>query len=169
MKRPTRSAIDLRELTALAVLAALMIALQVALAFLPNIELVTLLVILTTLHFGKKAFLPIAVFVLAEGLIYGFHIWWISYLYVWPILALLVLALRSRSHPALWAVLSGFFGLFFGTLCAIPYFITGGWGAGFGYILSGIPFDILHCVGNTVSTALLFYPMDLALKKLLPK
>ena len=64
MKQPTRSAFKLRELTALAVFAALMIALQVALAGLPNIEMVTLLIILATVHLGHKALLSVAVFVL---------------------------------------------------------------------------------------------------------
>ncbi|MBQ8893722.1 MAG: hypothetical protein IJ043_04860 [Clostridia bacterium] len=167
MKRPTPSAFKLRELTALAVFAALMIALQVALAGLPNIELVTLLIILATLHFGPKALLSVAVFVLVEGLIYGFHLWWINYLYVWPILVLIVLALKRWSHPILWAIVAGIYGLAFGTLCSIPYFITGGWGAGIGYIVSGIPFDIPHCIGNTASVLLLFYPLDHVLKKVL--
>ena len=167
MKRPTPSAFKLRELTALAVFSALMIALQVALAGLPNIELVTLLIILATLHFGPKALLSVAVFVLVEGLIYGFHLWWINYLYVWPILVLIVLALKRWSHPILWAIVAGIYGLAFGTLCSIPYFITGGWGAGIGYIVSGIPFDIPHCIGNTASVLLLFYPLDHVLKKVL--
>lgn len=169
MKQPIPSAIKLRELTALAVFAALMIALQVALAGLPNIELVTLLIILATLHLGKKALLAVAVFVLVEGLIYGFGLWWINYLYVWPVLVLIVLALRRWSHPLLWVIVAGIYGLAFGTLCSIPYFITGGWGAGIGYIASGIAFDIPHCIGNIALTALLYYPLNLVLKKVLPK
>ena len=169
MKRPTPSAINLRDLTALSVFAALMIAFQVALAGLPNIELVTLFIILVTLHYGKKALLSVAVFVLAEGLIYGFHLWWISYCYVWPVLVLTVLLLKKWSHPLLWAVAGGFFGLFFGTLCSVPEFIAGGWGAGFGYIIAGIPFDLIHCISNAVLIGLLFYPLNRLLTRILPK
>lgn len=169
MKRPIPSAIKLRELTALAVFAALMIALQVALAQLPNIEAVTLLIILATVFMGPKALLAVAVFVVAEGLIYGFHIWWINYLYVWPLLVLAVWGLRRWSHPLLWAVVAGFFGLLFGTLCSIPYFITGGWGAGIAYIIQGIPFDLAHCIGNVASALLLYYPLERVLCKVLPK
>lgn len=169
MKQSTPSAFKLRELTALAVFAALMIALQVALAGLPNVELVTLLIILATVHLGHKTLLSVAVFVLVEGLIYGFGIWWFNYLYVWPILVLIVLALRKWSHPILWAMVAGIYGLLFGTLCSLPYFITGGWGAGIGYIVSGIPFDIPHCIGNVALTALLWYPLNFVLKKVLPK
>lgn len=169
MKQLIPSAIKLRELTALAVFAALMIALQVALAGLPNIEMVTLLIILATVHLGKKSMLSVAVFILVEGLIFGFGLWWINYLYVWPLLVLIVLALRKWSHPVLWAMVAGIYGLSFGTLCSLPYFITGGWGAGIGYIVGGIPFDIPHCIGNIALTALLWYPLDLVLKKVLPK
>ncbi len=168
MKRPTPSAFNLRQLVALAVFAALMIALQVGLSFLPNIEVVTLLILLATLHLGAKALLSVGVFVLMEGLIYGLHIWWINYLYVWPLLVLVVLALRRWSHPLLWAVVTGFFGLLFGTLCSLPYFITGGWGAGIGYIVAGIPFDLIHCVSNVLLVLLLFAPLDRVMKKILP-
>ncbi len=169
MKQSTPSVFKIRDLTALAVFAALMIALQVALAGLPNIEMVTLLIILATVHLGAKSFLSVTVFILVEGLVYGFGLWWINYLYVWPILVLIVLALRKWSHPVLWAMMAGIYGLSFGTLCSLPYFITGGWGAGIGYIVGGIPYDIPHCIGNIVLTALLWYPLDLVLKKVLPK
>lgn len=169
MKQPTPSAIKLRELAALAVFAALMIALQVAMAQLPNIEPVTLLIILATLFMGPKSLLAVFTFVLVEGLIYGFHIWWINYLYVWPLLVLVVWALRRWSHPLLWAVVAGAFGLFFGTLCSIPYFLTGGIGAGIGYIIQGIPFDLVHCISNIAIVALLFYPLEKVLARVLPK
>lgn len=169
MKRPIPSVFKLRELTALAVFAALMIALQVAMSQLPNIEPVTLLIILATVFMGPKALMAVFVFVLAEGLIYGFHIWWINYLYVWPLLVLIVWALRRWSHPLVWAVVAGFFGLFFGTLCSIPYFFTGGAGAGIAYIIQGIPFDLIHCVSNIAIVALLFYPLEKVLAKVLPK
>ena len=103
----------------------------------------------------------------AEGLLYGFGIWWFNYLYIWPLLVALVMPLRKWSHPVLWAIVAGLFGLLFGTLCSIPYFITGGPGAGFGYIVSGIPFDLVHCAGNFVSVLILFYPLDQVLKKYL--
>lgn len=159
MKRSTRL-VDIREITVLALLAALLVAQQVALSALPNVELVTMLVILATVHLGWKVLLSVAVFIILEGFVYGFGMWWLNYLYVWPILVVLVMALRQYSHPALWAVVAGVYGLLFGVLCSVPYFLTGGWAAGITYIIAGIPYDITHCIGNTVLTALLFYPLD---------
>ena len=65
-----------------------------ALAFLPNVELVTLLFILYTLTFGWKVLLVVPAFILLEGCIYGFGLWWVMYLYVWPLLVLLTWLFR---------------------------------------------------------------------------
>ena len=69
-------------------LAAILLIGQVGMAFLPNIEPVSTLIILYTLTHKKYTFYIIYVFVLLEGILYGFGIWWISYLYIWSILAL---------------------------------------------------------------------------------
>jgi len=164
-----RSVLSVREMTILSLFAALMIALQVAMASLPNIELVTLLIILVTVHLGWKALFSVAVFVLVEGLIYGFNIWFINYLYVWPILTLIVMALRSQSSVLLWTIVAGFYGLLFGTLCSVPYFLTGGWAAGISYIAAGLTFDLAHCAGNIVSVLVLFTPLDKILRRCLTR
>ena len=61
-------------------LTALLFAGQVGMQFLPNIEIVTLLIILYTRTFGKRVFAVIYAFVMLEGLFYGFGIWWVRYL-----------------------------------------------------------------------------------------
>ena len=76
----------LRDLCLMAVLGVVMFVSQVALAFLPNIELVSLFVILFTLVFRKRVVGALGVFILLEGLVYGFGFWWLNYLYVWPCL-----------------------------------------------------------------------------------
>ncbi len=167
MKQPIQKGKALQDLTALAVFAALLIAVQVGLSFLPNIELVTLLIILMTKRFGWKSMLSVWVFVLVEGLIYGVHIWWINYLYIWPLLVISVLLFKKLDHPLPFAILAGGYGLLFGTLCSIPYFLTGGLGAGFGYIISGIPFDLIHCISNFLLVLLLYKPLTFTLNKIL--
>ena len=76
-----------REIVTMGILSAILLAAQVSLGFLPNIELVTLLLIVYTLVLKKKVFFVIYVFVLLEGMIYGFGLWWINYLYVWSVQA----------------------------------------------------------------------------------
>lgn len=155
-----KNKISAREIIILGLMGAILIVVQVALAIIPNIELVSLLIVVFTLAAGKKVFYAIYVFVLVEGLIYGFGIWWINYLYIWSILAVVVLILRKNESTLVWSVVSGLFGLFFGTLCAIPYFFMGGLGAAVSYWVSGIPFDLLHCGGNIIAALFLFRPAN---------
>lgn len=140
-------------------IAALMVATQVALASLPNIHLVAVFVILAALLFGWKALYSVYIFVVLEALIYGFSMWVINYLYVWTVLAILAILLRKNRSRLFWAAVSGVFGLFFGALCAIPYVITGGWAAGFAYWVAGIPFDLIHCASNAVLAFILLMPL----------
>lgn len=53
-----------REIVTMGILSAILLAAQVSLGFLPNIELVTLLLIVYTLVLKKKVFFVIYVFVL---------------------------------------------------------------------------------------------------------
>lgn len=154
------------QLVTMGALSGILLAGQLGLAFLPNIEVVSTLIILYTLTYKKRVFPVILTFVLLEGIVFGFGIWWISYLYVWNILALITLALQKMDSALLWAVVSGAFGLLFGALCAIPYLITGGPGAALAYWSAGIPYDILHCGGNFVLTLVLYRPMLRLLKYL---
>lgn len=155
-----------RELVTMAFLTAIMFVGQVGMAFLPNIEIVSLLVILYTQLYRKKVFLIIYLFAFLEGVIYGFGIWWINYLYIWSILAVVVLLVPKKQPVPVWAVISGIYGLSYGFLCAIPYYITGGAGAGFSYWVTGIPFDILHCVGNVGVTLVLYKPVSAILRRM---
>ena len=77
-----------KDLAVVSLLGAAMFVVQVALAALPNVELVSLLVIVGTLAFRRRAVYAIYVFAILEGLVYGFGVWWVMYLYVWTILLL---------------------------------------------------------------------------------
>ncbi len=153
------------DIVTLGLLSAILLLGQLGMAFLPNIEPVTVLLIIYTLAYKKKVFFIIYAFVLMEGLIFGFGIWWISYLYIWSILALIVLIFRKNDSVIIWAVTAGAFGLLFGALCAIPYLISGGPGAALAYWAAGIPYDILHCAGNFVLTLILFRPASYIINK----
>lgn len=113
-----------KNITLIGVMVATLEVAKFALSFLPNVELVTLLIMLYTLYFGRKIIYVIPVFVLIEGIVWGFGIWWIMYLYLWPLLALITYLFRKTESVIFWAVLAGVFGLIFGALCAIPYFLS---------------------------------------------
>ena len=166
INKKTESTFTIRDIVICGMFSALLLVLQVALAILPNIELVSLFVIVYTLVFKRKTLVIIYTFALLEGLFYGFGIWWFMYLYVWTILYIIVCAFRKNDSSVFWAVTGGFFGLIYGALCSIPYLIAGGIGAGITWWIRGIPYDILHGVGNFIIILILFRPIYSVLYKM---
>ncbi|MBR3239185.1 MAG: hypothetical protein IKF99_12180 [Oscillospiraceae bacterium] len=162
MSSPSRSAGKLRaiEITTLSLMGTLIFAAKFALASLPNININAVLIILTTIFFGWKALYSVAIYVLLEGLIFGFQIWWICYVFIWPLLVAAAMLFRKNDSAVIWAVIAGFWGLGFGPLMYIPYFcILGGWKGFWLMWLNGIPFDLIHCAGNFTFTLALYRPL----------
>ena len=142
-----------------AILGAMTFAAKYVMSFLPNIEPVSLMVILFAVVFGWKWVYPVYLYVALEILFYGISLWNINYLYIWALLAVAAMYLKKIRHPLGWALLSGIFGLLFGALCGIVDIFIGGFGYALGKWISGIPFDLMHCGGNFVIALLLFNPL----------
>lgn len=157
--------LNIHTLVLIGVMVATIEACKWALSFIMNVEIVTLLIILYSLFFGKKVFYAIYAFVFIEGILYGFGIWWIMYLYVWTLLALITMLFRKQQSLLFWSLLSAFYGLIFGALCSIPYFFAGGAAMAFSWWISGIPADILHGVSNFILCLILFTPLKTVLQK----
>ena len=138
---------------------------QVIMASLPNVEIVSLLIILVTQKFGLKALYSVYIFVVCEVLTYGIHIWVINYMYIWAILCITVFLVHSIDNAVIFGLIAAIYGLLFGTLCSIPYFITGGTAMGISYIISGFWFDIVHCVTNLILTVILYPPLKRVMDK----
>lgn len=166
MNKTEAPILKIKDIVLIGMMSAILITVQVSLNFLPNIELTTLLIILFTLLFGKKALFIIYIFTLVEGLIYGFHIWWLNYLYIWTILFIIVRLLRKNDTAFFWAVISGIYGFSFGALCSIPYLFIGGIKSATAYWVSGIPFDLIHGIANFLLMLILFHPINYILKKI---
>ena len=137
---------------------------KLALSFIPNIEIVTLLHALYGYVFGIWGVLASLVFICIEPLIYGFNTWVVSYFLYWPFVSLLFwmlafLRVRNRWILTLVAVimtvwfgvltslveiglLSGFFEDFFARFSV--------------YYLRGIPFYAAQILCNAVVFPLLF-------------
>ena len=156
----------IKDIALIGMMSALLLILQIALSFLPNIELVSLFIILYTLIFGRKTLFIIYVFVILEGLVYGIGLWWFNYLYLWLVLYFIVRIFHKINSTFLWALISGVYGLGFGALCSIPYFITGGFPSGLAYWVAGIPYDIMHGLGNFAVALILFKPLYYILNKI---
>ncbi len=156
-----------KQLVQTAILGASLYVVQVAFSFIPNVEFVSLLILLYTIVFPNLSLMTIFVFILLEGLQWGFGLWWWSYLYVWPILYFLVKGLKKyvkQDDSLSWAIILGFYGLIFGSLFAIVY-IPVSLSYAFIYWISGIVFDIIHGISNFIVCVLLFKPLFYVLMK----
>ena len=155
----------LRALCLMALMGVVLAASKEALAFLPNFELVSLLTVLFTLAFGRYVAGALGVFLLLEGLLYGFGLWLAMYLYIWPLLALLTWLCRRLDKAWQWALFSGGFGLCFGSLCALAYLPFGGPSVAIAWAVAGLPFDLLHAGGNFLLALVLYRPLRCALAR----
>ena len=77
---------------------ALLVVSKQAMSGLPNLEPVSLLIILFALELPRETPGAITVFILLQGVLYGFGLWWVMYLYVWYLLALLAWLLRRMDY-----------------------------------------------------------------------
>lgn len=148
-----------RELALLGLLGAMLFAAKLAMAQLPNIEPVSLLVMLLAVCYGWRGLYAVYIYVFLECAVWGLGLWSIAYLYVWLILFCLARLLRRMESPLGWATLSGCFGLLFGGLCALVYWAAGGWAAAISWWVAGIPMDLIHGTGNFAVALILFKPL----------
>ncbi len=157
---------SVKTMTRVALLSAVLYVSKLALDFLPNIEVVTLLIILYTLMLGKETFAIVMVFNLFQGLQWGFGLWWVSYMYTWPALCLIVLLLRRliKEEFLLWSVIAGSYGLLFGAFFALAYLPLDP-GYALTYWITGLTWDVWHAVVNFILMAVLGKPFYKILKQ----
>ena len=161
-----KNGLSLGEVVLFGILGALTFALKFAMAALPNIEPVTLLMMVFGAVFGLKALYPCYVYVAMEILTFGIGTWNVNYLYIWAIIVVVAWLMRKTEQPLAWALLGGVFGLFFGAFCAPVDVVIGGWSYAVSKWISGIPFDALHCGGNFVMALIMYKPLRKLLEKL---
>ena len=161
-----------REIVVFAMLGALMFATKKAMEALPNIHLLGMLTMAYTLTFRQKALIPLYLYVLLDGLCYGFGMAWIPYLYIWTLLWGVTMLLPRRMPPkrasVVYPLVCAAHGLLFGTLYAPAQILMMGMSlkAGLTWILYGLPFDALHAAGNFVF-GFLVLPLSELLTKLM--
>ena len=151
-----------------AIMTALLTTGKLVLSFIPNVEIVSFMILMFCLYFGRKTFISVAAFVVIEGLLYGFNVYWFGYVYIWPLLCALGLLIRKRASLFSLTVLTTLFGLFYGFLFSFVYIFTGRPNPGLGFALtwwmSGIPYDLIHGAGNFAVMLCLYAPVSKVLK-----
>ena len=158
--------LTIQQIALFGMLGALTFGAKFVMSYLPNIEPVSVLVMVYAVTMGKKGLYPIYLYVMLEILVYGLGTWNFNYLYIWAILFFAAYAMRKQTHPLPWALLSAGFGLLFGLLCApVDVFAYGAAFAASKWV-TGISFDLMHCGGNFVMALVLFVPLRKLLDKL---
>ena len=139
-----------RRLVRIAMLGASLYVAQLALAVLPNVEIVSLLIVIFTLLFKRDAIYMCLVYVMFTGFQWGFGLWWFTYLFVWPLFSVVVgrLAGMISDNWQVWSFVLAVFGLMFGFLFALPYIVLISPKYALAYWVAGIPWDIAHCIAN---------------------
>lgn len=162
--------LKLKNIVALALIAALMCVGDFAMEWLPNIHFVGVLIVISTVVYRKYALLSIGVYVLIQGIMCGFSMWWIPYIYVWTILwgaiMLIPQKLSEKVKYVLYIIFCTMHGLLFGILYAPWQVIMFGLDlkGALAWVAAGIYFDLLHGAGNFVLGTLLIYPMTKILR-----
>ncbi len=177
MKRRSDNSFSVMDIAQIGMMVAVIEVSKLALSSMPNIELTSFWLIMFTLFFGWKIVAVVPAFILIEGAIYGVNLWWVMYLYAWPLLVLITWFFRKNTSARVWAVISGIFGLCFGGLCSIPYFFIGffsggvsaGLSSAFTWWVAGIPWDFIHCAGNFVIMLVLYHPVSRAMKRVVSR
>lgn len=150
----------------------LMFASKQIMAVLPNVHLLGMFVMLVTITFRLKGLVSIYVFVFLEGLLGGFSLWWIPYLYVWTILWAVTMLLPKRmsttAKAIIYPIVCALHGFAFGILYAPAQALLFGlnFEGAVAWVITGLPFDIIHGISNFL-VGLFILPLSALLQKIL--
>ena len=138
---------------------------------LPNVHLLGMFTMLFTITYGKKALIPIYIYVFLNGLFAGFNMWWVPYLYIWTILWGITMLLPKNMpkkfscivYPVVCAIHGFAFGILYSPAQAVMFGLD--FNGMIAWIIAGLPWDALHGVGNFCAGSLIL-PLAELLKKL---
>lgn len=162
--------LTVREITVFAMLGALLFGSKILLEAVPNVHPVTMLIMVYTIVYRKKAIFPILIYLVLDTVKWGFATM-VPYWYIFPLVWLATLALPKRLSgwklQAAGTVICTLFGLAFGVLYA-P------WQAVLMHlnlqkmllwIAAGFYFDLMHAAGN-LAASFLILPLVRLLQKI---
>ena len=157
------------KIVRIAFLSALLIVSKEILSFIPNVELVTVLLMAYTYNLKRSESLYIVfIFTITQALLYPPHLWIITYLVVWSILVIITDYLKRKNVSLLvlsiWAAI---FGLSFGFVDSIIQSVVYGIHTFKALWIRGLPWDFVHAISNYLTVLILFKPIVKTLNKAL--
>ncbi len=162
-----------KDIAVFAMIAGLMFASKKLMELLPNVHLLGMFIVSITVIYRYYALIPIYVYVMLDGIFGGFGTWWLPYLYIWTVLwaftMLIPKKLPDKIKFPLYIGASALHGFLFGTLYAPIQALVFGldFKGTIAWIISGIPFDLIHGVSNLIS-GFLIIPMIKTMQKIRP-
>lgn len=147
----------LKELILFGLFPAIIYGAQLAMSPLPNIHLTGMFIMLMTLLFRTKALIPLYGYVLLVGILNGFNVWWIPYLYIWTVLwgmtMLIPKTIPNKVAAVVYPLVCALHGLIYGTVYAPAQALIFGFDLKqtVAWIIAGLPFDAMHAAGNFVA------------------
>lgn len=156
-----------KNVASVAVMAAILEVCKQILNPIPNVELISFLLVVFTLKFGpRRSIIAAWIFTGLEIFTWGPQLWVVFYIYTWPVLILAAHIFRRFDKAIVFAVISGLFGLSFGGLSAITYIITSGLKTAVAWWIAGLSYDAVHCISNFVIMLVLYTPVMRVIKRI---
>ncbi len=165
----------IKKIVLIGLLAATITGGKLALAALPNVEIVTLLIMVYAAVFGISVALPATIiFVSCEMFLYGVNTWVISYYIHWPAICLVTLLFHTffKEKFFIYPIIAFFMTAMFGVLTTTvdTLFGTGFTPNFFKFFpiiyVRGIWFYVVHVVFNTLFSIAVFKPLYKLLTRL---
>lgn len=155
------------KLTLLAILAALAVVGRILFSFLPNIQPVTSIIIISGIMLGPLSALLLATLVtLISNLVLGMGIWSLWQIISWGLIGILSGFLGKIFKPvpiSLIIIFSIFSGYLYGFVVSLTTFqVTGKF---WPYYIAGLPFDTNHAIGNALFIVFFYPSISYFLKK----
>lgn len=159
------------QITVFSLLGTLMYLSKMVMEPFPNIHILALLIIVYTIVYRWRAIFSIAVFVMLTGLLGGFGTWWVPYLYIWlPLWGVTLILPKNMPKKVavpIYMLIGLLHGLLYGTMYAPFQALMFGLDlkGTIAWIISGLPWDLVHGIGNLLSCTLVL-PLAIPLKKI---
>ena len=164
------------KLALIAVMAATVEVGKLALAFIPNVEIVTLLCATFGFVFGWSGLVATYIFVLLECFVWGFNTWVLTYVIYWPLVTFtfMLLGRRNFNNRFVATLIAVTLTAFFGVLSSLvdTGLLSGFWDR-FWYRFSiiyvrGLSFYLTQIICNLLLFLLVFKPLTDYIDKVCP-
>lgn len=158
----------IKKLTLTAILSAMLVVGRIAFMSIPNFQPMTAILIIITIYMGiNVGLLHVFIGVTVSNFLLGTGLWNIAQMFSWGIIVLItgLFSKILKQWETIGIVFSFLSGLIYGFVISLFYYIFLDIGGFIVYYTSGIPYDLMHAIGN----AMFFFVLNKPLKNIIKK